>query len=154
MFCTQCGATIPDDSRFCEQCGAAVSAEAPAPRESAEQHTRKGPTYPGWTAEIDLGKIEDFTYEIVGPMLDSICEGERQFLTLTPPQLIEGSRYMQVCSDDHGALHVELCMARGSAGFEIYGLDGISTLDAAGMLGLYLKNLLPRPPAGQEWRLI
>ena len=30
MFCTQCGAQLPDDSRFCSQCGAKIIPESAA----------------------------------------------------------------------------------------------------------------------------
>ena len=146
MFCTQCGAQIPDDSRFCEQCGAAVSAEGQQQVQPAQ--------FSDWNIETDHGVVEDFTVEQLLPLLGLVAAGEWAYLTLTPPELIEGSRYMQVCSDDGGALHIELCMARSTAGFEIYGIDGISQPDAGEMLGLYLEQVLPRPPEGHEWRLI
>lgn len=34
MFCTQCGAKLPDDARFCTNCGASVASKAPAPAET------------------------------------------------------------------------------------------------------------------------
>lgn len=155
MYCPNCGAAIPDDSRFCERCGAPVKADAPSPAQVPKQPSVvKKPICDGWMAETEKGVVEDFDFSQVGPLLGAIAEGLWQFLTLTPPELIEGSRYMQVCSDDHGALHVELCMARGTAGFEIYGADGVSVHDTSVMLGIYLQRHLPKLPQGQEWKLI
>ena len=147
MFCTQCGAQIADDSRFCEQCGAAVDTE--------RQQQLRPAQFPDWKVETDHGIVEDFTVEQLAPLLGLVAAGEWEYLTLTPPELIEGSRYLQVCSDDNGALHMELCMARGSVGFEQYDVDGIDTDEAARMLGAYLtERKLPRLSNGYEWRLI
>ncbi|MBE6910196.1 MAG: zinc ribbon domain-containing protein [Ruminococcaceae bacterium] len=155
MFCPNCGAPIPDDSLFCERCGTPLQNRAPVSEPAPEQPAAAGgPALPGWTAETDRGTIADFSFSQVGPLLGLIAAGEWQFLTLTPPELIEGSRYMQVCSDDHDALHVELCMARGTAGFEIYGANGVSVHDASVMLGVYLNRHLPKLPQGREWELI
>ena len=37
MFCTQCGAQLPDDSRFCSQCGAKIIPESAAQTRQAPQ---------------------------------------------------------------------------------------------------------------------
>lgn len=156
MFCEQCGAKLPDDSRFCEQCGSPVlpiptAAPASIPAPIVKQRTA---AYPGWTFEIEPGRIEDFTLDSSAALLEGIRSGETPFLIATPPALIEGTRYMQFCSDDRGGLHAELCVARGRVGFEMYGLDGLSAHDASVMLGSYLQGALPRPPAGKSWEMI
>ena len=39
-FCTNCGAKLPDGSRFCTECGAAIAASAPAtPAEPEKKYT-------------------------------------------------------------------------------------------------------------------
>ena len=50
MFCTQCGAQLPDDSRFCSQCGAKIIPESAAQTRQAPQCVhREGSTIAwGW----------------------------------------------------------------------------------------------------------
>lgn len=46
-FCTNCGAKLPDGSRFCTECGAAIAASAPAtPAEPEKKYTPEAPAEP------------------------------------------------------------------------------------------------------------
>ena len=46
-FCTNCGAKLPDSSRFCTECGAAIAASAPAtPAEPEKKYTPEAPAEP------------------------------------------------------------------------------------------------------------
>lgn len=140
MFCEKCGASLPQDARFCEKCGSPV---------------RSPERFEGWKAEVAAGTLEAFGADGIAPLLEEVAQGRQPFFTLTPPRLINGSRYMQVCSDDAGALHVELCMARGTAGFEIYAVDAVTVSQAARMFLTYLReSMLPAPPVGSHWQLV
>lgn len=60
MFCTQCGAKLPDDARFCTNCGASVASKAPAPAETqaAEPVPAQAPAVnPGETV-VTLDAVE------------------------------------------------------------------------------------------------
>ncbi len=146
MLCPNCGTDNPEGSSFCEQCGAPLGAPA-APAAGAS-------AYPGWTVETERGKEEGFDPPRLAALLEQLAEGTGEFLILTPPAQIEGSRYLQTCSDDGGALHMELCMARGTAGFEMYGADGVTASEAAEMFAVCLAGRLPRLPRGKAWALI
>ena len=140
MFCETCGAPLPQDARFCEKCGSPV---------------RSPERIVGWKAEIAAGVLNELSADGIAPLLAEVARGGQPFFTLTPPQLIDGSRYMQCCSDDAGALHVELCMARGTAGFEIYAVNGVTVPQAAQMFLTYLReSVLPVPPVGSHWQLV
>ena len=45
MFCTQCGAQLPDDSRFCSQCGAKIIPESAAQTRQAPQQNFQQQSY-------------------------------------------------------------------------------------------------------------
>ena len=45
MFCTQCGAQLPDDSRFCSQCGAKIIPESAAQTRQAPQQNFQQQNY-------------------------------------------------------------------------------------------------------------
>ncbi len=111
--------------------------------------------YPGWKAEIEAGRIVGFKIDVLIHLLKAVQRGEEPFFILTPPQLIANSRYLQVSSDDAGLLHLELCMARGSVGFEMYGMNGLSPAEAEEMFRQYLQiQAIPVPPAGFKWELL
>lgn len=64
MFCTQCGAKLPDDARFCTGCGAPVApkaaAQAPTPAEtqSAEPASAQAPAVDPGETVVTLDAVE------------------------------------------------------------------------------------------------
>lgn len=42
-FCTNCGASVPDDKNFCTECGSAVAAETPLRQQQAVPHVQTTP---------------------------------------------------------------------------------------------------------------
>ena len=140
MFCEKCGAELLPDARFCTRCGAPV-----APAESSVE----------WKAELKDGRIMNFSADLIPHLLIAIQKGEEDFFILSPPRLIEGSRYMQACSDDAGALHVELCMDRGAEKFEMFAINGIPAEQAAALFtAYYQQETVPVPLPGYQWELI
>ena len=140
MFCEKCGAELPSDARFCMRCGAPF-----APAESEGE----------WTAALTDGVIRNFSVDLIPHLLIAIQRGEEPFFILTPPHLIEGSRYMQACSDDAGALHLELCMDRGTGKFEMFAINGIPADQAAALFtAYYQQQTVPVPLPGYQWELI
>jgi phage shock protein C len=62
MFCTQCGASIPDDARFCTACGKATAANSRAPASS-----------PAATAPRKLRRI------VAGKKIAGVCAGFAEY---------------------------------------------------------------------------
>ena len=60
MFCTQCGAKLPDDARFCTGCGTPVASKAPAPAKTqdAEPASAQAPAVDPGETVVTLDAVE------------------------------------------------------------------------------------------------
>lgn len=79
MFCTKCGAQLPENAAFCTSCGAAVGGETQQQTE-AQQTQQTAPTQPVYdayaqsvdTAEMDEKAQDVLTWGILGLVFSEI----------------------------------------------------------------------------------
>lgn len=79
MFCTQCGAKLPDDARFCTNCGASVASKAPAPAE-----TQAAEPVPAQAPAVNPGETV-VTLDAVEPTSENTSAVEAAAETVTDP---------------------------------------------------------------------
>lgn len=79
MFCTQCGAKLPDDARFCTNCGASVASKAPAPAE-----TQAAEPVPAQAPAVNPGETV-VTLDAVEPTPENTSAVEAAAETVTNP---------------------------------------------------------------------
>lgn len=79
MFCTQCGAKLPDDARFCTNCGASVASKAPAPAE-----TQAAEPVPAQAPAVNPGETV-VTLDAVEPTPENASAVEAAADTVTDP---------------------------------------------------------------------
>lgn len=79
MFCTQCGAKLPDDARFCTNCGASVASKAPAPAE-----TQAAAPVPAQAPAVNPGETV-VTLDAVEPTSENTSAVEAAAETVTDP---------------------------------------------------------------------
>ena len=79
MFCTQCGAKLPDDARFCTNCGASVASKAPAPAE-----TQGAEPVPAQAPAVNPGETV-VTLDAVEPTSENASAVEAAADTVTDP---------------------------------------------------------------------
>lgn len=79
MFCTQCGAKLPDDARFCTNCGASVASKAPEPAE-----TQAAEPVPAQAPAVNPGETV-VTLDAVEPTSENTSAVEAAAETVTDP---------------------------------------------------------------------
>ena len=70
-------------------------------------------------------------------MLNAMTRGEISFVCLTPPEMIDGSKYVQAAMCEDGTIHFEICMDK-NGGFDIIAQDGINLPTAVRYMTSYM----------------
>jgi hypothetical protein len=147
MFCPYCGKKIREEAVFCPQCGKRLNEEDIAVKKPKEfSFPESSASLSGrWTAETDLGILDSFSLPIASLVLERIADGRYQFLVLTPPQPIQGCRFIQFCSDDQGKLHAEIALVKGN-GTVIQAMNHVGIREGVLMIDTFLNGQRPSFP--------
>ena len=109
--------------------------------------------YTDWTLDVDGKEQENVTIEAIKNHLTAICNGDNDFLILTPshllpvPQMQRVSNFVQLCQDkEAGFFHFEVgtIKADSKENIIIYGKDGLSKYSVFEIINQLLEeNLIP-----------